>query len=93
MLEWFFDSKTDNIFLLSSTYTVNCDSTTAATLTDTVVDDQAGAGSAEFTVDFTDGVIPGTTYECSVEMEKDGYTSARSFPSVVITPDASLGMF
>ena len=38
------------------------------------------------------GVVPGTVYECSVKMEKDGYTSAKSFPSVVITPDASLGM-
>ena len=78
----------------SSSYIVNCDSTTAATLTETIVDDAAESGTTKFSVTFdqTAGVVPGTIYECSVKMEKDGYTSAKSFPSVVITPDASTGM-
>lgn len=60
---------------------------TAATLYDTKTDGDATSGATSFSVTFNSGVIPGTTYECSTKMVHDGYTSAKSIPSIVITPD------
>ena len=78
-------------FFSSSSYIINCVSNTATTLTKTIVDDKAQEGPTTFNVTLTetDGVVPGTIYECSVEMEMDGYRSAKSFPTVLITRDAS----
>ena len=63
----------------------------ASTLTGTVSDTDASAGSPSFSKTFTstDGVVAGTTYECSVKLTKDGYTSAKSPPIIIITPDAA----
>ena len=79
--------------LYFSTYIINCDSISAATLTQTLENYLAEEGPTNFTVTFDQsaGVIPGTTYECSVKMEIDGFTSAKSFPSIIITPDSAIG--
>ena len=74
-----------------STYEVTCVSVSAATLQDTEADTDAAAGSTSFSKTFTstDGVVAGTTYECSVKLTKDGYTSAKSPPVIIVTPDAA----
>lgn len=66
---------------------MTCVSDTASTLYNTVTDGDATAGSGSFTMTFNTGVVPGTTYECSIKMVYSSYTSAKSSPSVVITPD------
>ena len=60
-------------------------STTAATLEDTesVYMYNASGGPASLSLTFTSGVIVGATYECSVKLKKDNYTSAKSAPAVV----------
>ena len=72
---------------------MTCDSTTAATLSSTVDDNKAQEGPTNFSVTFdtTAGVVPGTIYECSIKMEKKGFISAKSFPSIIITPDSATG--
>ena len=72
---------------------MTCDSTTAATLSSSVDDNKAQEGPTNFTVTFdtTAGVVPGTIYECSIKMEKKGFISAKSFPSIIITPDSATG--
>ncbi|XP_060555809.1 uncharacterized protein LOC132716530 [Ruditapes philippinarum] len=69
-------------------YQVTCVSNTASTLYDTESDGDATAGSGSFSLTFNTGVVPGTTYECSIKMDQSSYTSAKSMPAVVITPDA-----
>ena len=61
----------------------------AATLTDTESDANSLAGATSFTVAFNTGVVAGTTYECSVTLTTGGYTSAKSPPAIVITPDTA----
>ena len=70
-----------------SEYQVTCVASTASTLYDTLTDGDATSGSTSFKVTFNSGVIPGTTYECSTKMVESGFTSAKSIPSIVITPD------
>ncbi|XP_053385183.1 uncharacterized protein LOC123535929 [Mercenaria mercenaria] len=72
-------------------YTVICSSSTASTLTDTVTDDEAANGTKSFSVTFeeADGVLPGTSYECSIETTIDGQDSAKSAPAVFTTPDGT----
>lgn len=66
---------------------MTCVSDTAASLYDTENDGDASSGASSFKITFDTGVIPGTTYECSIKMVHDSYTSAKSIPSIVITPD------
>ena len=68
---------------------MTCVSVSAATLEDTLDDTDTTAGSSSFSMSFTTGVEAGTTYECSIKMERDGYTSAKSAPAIVVTPDAA----
>ncbi|XP_053385192.1 uncharacterized protein LOC123535922 isoform X1 [Mercenaria mercenaria] len=69
-------------------YQVTCVSDTASTLYNTETDGDATAGSSSFSMTFNTGVVPGTTYECSIKMVHSSFASAKSSPSVVITPDA-----
>ena len=68
---------------------MTCVSVSAATLEDTETDTDATSGSTSFSMTFNSGVVAGTTYECSVKMEQAGYTSAKSAPVIVITPDSA----
>jgi len=70
-------------------YQLTCVSDTAATLYDTLTDEDATAGPTEFKITFDAGVETGTTYDCSMKLDNKGYTSGKSAPSFVITPDES----
>lgn len=62
---------------------MTCVSATAAALEATETVYNASEGPANISVTFTSGVVVGATYECSVKMKKDNYTSAKSAPSIV----------
>ena len=74
------------------TYTVTCVSNSAATLYRSFID---ACGSEELNVVFnaTDGVKPGTLYECSVTLTADNYTSGNSPPVSQTTPLQTSGMW
>ena len=63
-------------------------STSATTLegTETVFNYNISAGPASLSVTFTSDVVAETTYECSVKLKQNNYTSAKSVPSTVTTP-------
>ena len=77
-------------FFSFRTYTVTCVSTSAASLEDTItVYDyiyNASAGPSSLTLTFDTNIVALTTYECSVKLKQENYTSAKSLPSVVTTP-------
>ena len=77
-------------FLSFRTYTVTCVSTSAATLEDTItVYDyiyNASAGPSSLTLTFDTNIVALTTYECSVKLKQENFTSAKSLPSVLTTP-------
>ena len=43
----------------------------------------ASEGPASLTLTFASGVVIGATYDCSVKLRKDNYTSAKSAPAIV----------
>lgn len=72
-------------------YDVICTSTSGGSLTNSISDDNTTSGSTSFSLTFTesDGVLPGTSYECAIKTTIDGITSAKSVPAVFTTPDGT----
>ncbi|XP_071121963.1 uncharacterized protein [Mytilus edulis] len=67
-------------------YIVTCTSTTAATLTKTetvTVTIPSTSHSASVTFKDTDGLLPLNSYDCVIQLEVNGYTSAKSIPETV----------
>ncbi|XP_052065857.1 protein artichoke-like [Mytilus californianus] len=67
-------------------YIVTCTSTTAATLTKTETVTEtipSTSHSASVTFKDTDGLLPLNSYDCVIQLEVNGYTSAKSIPETV----------
>ena len=77
------------------TYTLSCVSTTASTLEESVslYNYDASWGPYSLALTFTSGVIVGATYDCSVKLMKDNYTSAKSVPAFVTVTAGTLAYF
>ena len=61
----------------------------------TLVDTDSNVGPTSFNVTLTDneGIQPGTEYECSVTLEINGYTSAKSEPVFLATAKVTTGTY
>ncbi|KAL5007409.1 hypothetical protein ScPMuIL_016215 [Solemya velum] len=68
-------------------YIVKCDSSLGS-VTDVVTGDDTTLSAA---FDQTDGILPGTMYNCYVKLRVDGYTSAASNPVIQWTPSLAVG--
>ncbi|XP_052265940.1 uncharacterized protein LOC127868328 [Dreissena polymorpha] len=71
-------------------YQLTCVSSTAATVSDTKKDSDASSGSTSFSLTLSTGVVAGTIYECSIKLAYSGYTSAKSIPVTLVTPDSTI---
>lgn len=70
-----------------------CTSRFGTTFTKHLTDGNAETGPTSFSIDFTatDGVEPGTPYECAVTMRiENGQVSGKSEAAVFSTPDTGI---
>ena len=73
-------------------YDIECISSSAPTITQSLSDPDALSGPSDFsqTFDASDGVLSGIPYECAIRTTVNGVLSAKSNPAVFVTPDSGM---